>query len=143
VQDRLVDEGVAAVKSTLRNALALGTLRILVGPWERLRVDDTAALLEDGPVASGVFAEPRADGRAIALLGPGGEVRRTLGKGAGLIAATRAGDSSPVWIVTGTDIAGVAAAARGLREDVLRRRFAAAFAGGSPLSVPLDAEERR
>jgi hypothetical protein len=140
VQERLVGEDVAAVKSTLRNALALETLRILVGPWERLRLDDTAALLEDGPAASGVFAEPRADGRSIALLGPDGRVRRTLGAGAGLIAATRAGESSPIWVVTGTDAAGLGAAVAGLREAVLRHRFAVAIpSGAAPLALPLGA----
>ncbi|MCU0314498.1 MAG: DUF4430 domain-containing protein [Solirubrobacteraceae bacterium] len=143
VQERLVGEDVAAVKSTLRNALALETLRILVGPWERLRVDATAALLEDGPATSGVFAEPRADGRTIALLGPDGRVRRTLGAGTGLVAATRGGESSPVWVVTGTDASGLGAAVAGLRAGVLRHRFAVAFPGTAPLALPLGAGEGR
>lgn len=137
VQDALVREQIPANKASFRTAMALSTLRVLVGPWARLRVDDTALLLEGGPGESGVYAEPRSDGRAITLLGPDGRARRTLGKGAGLIAATRNGDDAPVWLVTGTDAAGVAAAARGLRESVLAGRYAVAFPGGAPISLPI------
>lgn len=137
VQDALVREDIPANKATFRTAMALSTLRVLVGPWKALRIDDTAALLEGGPGSSGVYAEPRPDGREIALLGPDGRRRRTLGPGAGLVAATRNGDDPPVWLVTGTDAAGVSAAAAGLRAAVLGGHYAVAFAGGTPLPLPL------
>ncbi len=65
--------------------------------------------------ASGVYAEPRADGRSIALLDPRGRIVRTLRAGGGLVAATRVGEEQPVWALTGTDAAGVAAAVAGVR----------------------------
>ena len=46
----------------------------------------------------------------LELLDQTGRVVRTLGAGAGLIAATRLYGQPPVWFVTGTDAAGVAAA---------------------------------
>ena len=80
-----------------------------------LRTDSAADQLERGPGDSGVYARPSADGRSIAALDPRGRTARTLGAGTGLVAATAASASSPTWIVTGTDDAGVAAAARAFR----------------------------
>ena len=54
-----------------------------------------------------------------------------LGAGGGLVAATRLRDEQPTWVVTGTDAAGVAAAARALREGALRNRFALAVEGST------------
>ena len=117
------------------------TLRIVVGPWRALRGESTAKLLEKGPQRSGVFAKPAADGRSIALLDEHGSATRTLGPGTGLIAATQVRDlkeqvSDPVWIVTGTDDAGVAAAASALDEGALNGRFAVAIADGKPIGLP-------
>src|SRR6201994_1350667 len=55
-----------------------GAIRVLVGPWQRLRSDQTAALLEDGPGESGVYAdfEAAGDGGAAAA---GGGARGRLG----------------------------------------------------------------
>jgi hypothetical protein len=88
-----------------------------------------------------VFAKPAADGRSIALLDARGAVTRTLRAGTGLIAATRVDDgkeqlSDPVWVVTGTDDAGVAAAASALDEGALAGRFAVAISGGRPVGLP-------
>ncbi|MCX6385860.1 MAG: hypothetical protein NTV40_04375, partial [Solirubrobacterales bacterium] len=61
----------------------------------------------------------------------------TLGAGAGLVAATSIGEQAPTWIVTGTDDAGVLAAARMLTEAALAGHFALALApGGRHLRVP-------
>jgi hypothetical protein len=64
-------------------------------------------------------------------------VVRTLGAGAGLIAATADRSSKPTWLITGTDIAGVSAAAAALTESRLRYHFALAVQGNVDLPVPL------
>ena len=74
----LVRFGIPAAKGTLRRSITSETLRVVVGPWVALRDDNALALLEDGPSASGVFAEPRPTGDAIALLDARGRAVRTL-----------------------------------------------------------------
>jgi hypothetical protein len=139
----LVRFGVPAAKGTLRRSITSETLRVVVGPWVALRDDNALVMLEDGPAASGVFAEPRPSGDAIALLDTRGRAQRTVGAGAGLIAATAAGDDPPVWAVTGTDEAGVAAAARAFTERSLHSRFAVAIENGSVLGLPLAGESEQ
>ncbi len=134
----LVAFDVPASKGTLRRSITSETLRVLVGPWAALRDDNALALLESGPRASGVFAEPRADGRSIALLDAHGRALRTLGGGGGLVAATAAGEDPPVWAVTGTDEAGVGAAAKAFGAKALGSRFAVAFDGGRAVGLPLE-----
>ena len=53
------------------------------------------------------------------------------------MAATRFGEQQPTWIVTGTDDAGVAAAAAALRTDVLTNRFAVALIDGRAENLPI------
>jgi Domain of unknown function (DUF4430) len=117
-----------------------GAIRVLVGPWARLRSDPAAAQLDDGPQAGGVFARFAAGGghRLQGLDESGGEAR-SFGPGAGLLAATRLYEAPPVWLVTGATRRGVAAAARLLDAADLRDRFAvAAEAGaGPPVALPL------
>jgi hypothetical protein len=138
VQGRLVDLGLPAAKGGVGNSFVADTLRILVGPWQALRADSTAKLLEKGPRGSGVFARPASDGKSIALLDADGQVTRTLGAGTGLIAATEATDekADPVWLVTGTDARGVQAAADALDEGALAGHFAVAISGGRPIPLP-------
>ena len=57
--------------------------------WSEVRIDPTARRLEKGPKVSGVFARPVGEGDRFELLDPRGERVRTLGAGAGLVAATR------------------------------------------------------
>ena len=83
-------------------------LRLLVGRWTEVKADPTAARIEQGPKVSGVFARPSKDGKPIALLDSRGRTVRTLGAGAGLVAATQFLDQKPTWVVTGTDAVGVA-----------------------------------
>jgi hypothetical protein len=60
--------------------------------------------------------------------------------GAGLIAATASGEDAPVWVVTGTDGAGVERAAQAFDAQVLRDRFAVALSPtDGALTVPLPA----
>ena len=64
------------------------------------------------------------------MLDERGRTTRTLRAGAGLVAATVYEDGQPVWIVTGTDDAGVRDAASALDEGTLKNRFALAVADG-------------
>ena len=62
---------------------------------------------------------------------------RSEGSGAGLVAALRPTDEELLWLVTGVDDAGVAAAAAALRPQDLRDAFAVATVGGRVLKLPL------
>jgi hypothetical protein len=140
VRTRLEDADVRVSGSgTLGTPAGKGVLRVLVGRWQDLRVDPAARRIEAGPKVSGVFARPSGDGRHIELLDPRGEKVRSLGGGAGLVAATRFVDQQPTWIVTGTDDVGVASAAAALVEDRLKDHFAVAIEMGREVPVPLPA----
>jgi hypothetical protein len=141
VAGKISDLGLVAARGGVGNSFVADTLRIVVGPWSIVRGDSTVKLLGRGPETSGVFARPSPDGRSLALLDDQGAVTRTLGAGTGLIAATKVKDakdevSDPVWIVTGTDEAGVDAAAAALDEGALAGHFAVAVSGGRPIALP-------
>jgi hypothetical protein len=96
-----------------------------------------ASLLQQGPGSSGVYAKFTGAGTSLTLLDPGGRAARTIGAGVGLIAATAQGSDVPTWLVTGTDVAGVGAAAAALTPAALRDRFALAVQGTTPIPLPL------
>lgn len=133
----------AGVERTSRSALSQrdegGVLRVLVGRWKDLRLDPTAQRIERGPEQSGVFARFDRAGRRLEVLDSRGRTARTLRAGAGLIAATRQGEGQPVWVVTGTDDVGLAAAAAALESAVLTERFALAIENGQALPAPTTA----
>jgi hypothetical protein len=116
-----------------------GAIRVLVGPWARLRSDSTAALLDAGPAESGVFAEfePRGGGYGLEGLDEGGGPARAFGPAAGLVAATRRLEAPPVWLVTGATQTGVRAAAGLLDAAKLRDHYAVATEGGKETPLPL------
>jgi hypothetical protein len=116
-----------------------GAIRVLVGPWARLRRDPAAAQIEDGPQASGVFAEfgSAAGGYALDGLGEDGRPARSFGAAAGLVAATRRYEAPPVWVVTGAGPAGVRAAAGLLDAAGLRDHYAVAVERGKETPLPL------
>jgi hypothetical protein len=139
VSDRLEAEGAEVVVPVDEGTQPTGPRAVvLVGTWARIRTDPDARLLAEGPERSGVFARLSGDRRALlTLLNQRAEVAGSLGRGAGLVAALRPGDGPPTWVVTGTDSAGVAAAA-GLLGDPLQDRFAVATDGaGEPIGVPV------
>ena len=139
VARKLIALGVPAGRSAISQSAADESLRVLVGPWSRLRGGDVeSASIDDGPRASGVFARFDASARHLVVLDARGRPARTLGAGTGLIAATRAKDRQPVWFVTGTDGAGVASAARAFDESTLDDRLALAIFRDLPVSVPLE-----
>lgn len=137
VAEKLVALGVVAGRSVISRSAADESLRILVGPWKRLRGRDLESdSIDEGPQSSGVYARFDASGEKLAVLDPGGRVARTLGAGTGFIAATSEPERRPVWFVSGTDAAGVAAAARAFDESVLADRFALAISDDLPVAVP-------
>jgi Domain of unknown function (DUF4430) len=116
-----------------------GAIRVLVGPWARLREDPAVAQVERGPRASGVFADfvRRGDGYALLALDERGEAARELGPDAGLVAAARRYDAPPVWLVGGTTARGAMAAAHLLDPAVLRGRYAVATERGDAIPLPV------
>ncbi len=116
------------------------TLGVVVGTWSEVRPELAAQLIAHGPGASGVYARFAGPaGAKLQLLDPAGHVAQTLGPGAGLIAATADTSDAPTWLITGTDSAGVAAAARALTPQALHDHFALAVDGTTQLPVPVQA----
>ncbi|MGI8622970.1 MAG: DUF4430 domain-containing protein [Solirubrobacteraceae bacterium] len=136
VETRLAEEDVKRIARTgIGSGVGQKLLRIIVGPWSAIRNEPAARQLERGPQASGVFARLRAD--RFELLDQDGKIAQTQADAVGLVAATRFGEQQPTWIVTGTDDAGVAAAAAALRSDVLSNHFAVAIIKGRALPLPV------
>lgn len=127
VERRLSERGVDTSEAAVAEQGADGEIRVLVGPWEEIGGDRVASLLASGPERSGVFA--RFSGGAasprLELLDRKGNVSEALVAAGGLIAALRPAEGPPTWIVSGTDAAGVAAAAELFGEE-LRDRYALA-----------------
>jgi len=113
------------------------TLGVVVGTWPQVRPELAAELIQHGPGAGGVYARfAGPDGDALQLLGPSGEVVRTLGAGAGLVAATADPSEVPTWLITGTDPAGVLAAAKALTPQALHNHLALAVDGQQQVPLP-------
>jgi hypothetical protein len=143
VADKLVSLGVIAGRSVISRSAADETLRVLVGPWSRLRGRELEAdSIDAGPASSGVFAHFDDGGRRLVVLDAAGRPARTLGAGTGFIATTTEPERRPLWFVTGTDAAGVAAAARAFDESVLADRFALAISRDLPVAVPQPSPRR-
>lgn len=145
VRRRLRDAGASLAAGSPPDAI-----RVLVGPWARLRGDRDAALLKDGAGESGVFVDFRSTVPSPQItrkrnsgrlefwgLDQTGEATRAFGPRAGLVAATRRYEAPPTWLVTGGTAAGVRAAARLLDADDLRDHYAVATEGGEETPLPL------
>ena len=135
VQDVFASYDLVASEGCLLCSQYNASLRVVVGPYRTLAADPAAALLAKGPQASGVYARFEDGGSRLALLDAGGTVVHTAAAGAGLIAATRYMGQPPVWYVTGTDAAGVAAAVSAFDADTLDDHFAVAVV--DDVAVPL------
>lgn len=135
-REALEREGVEIASGAPKQAI-----RVLVGPWERLRTDPTAKLIEAGPAESGVFAdfEATGDGYEVVALDEAGERLRRLGLDAGLVAATSRYGGPPVWVVTGGTPAAVRNAAEALEAEDLRDHYAVAIEDETVTSLPLEA----
>jgi hypothetical protein len=135
VRRALAGEGVAIAAAT-----PAGAIRVLVGPWARLRSDPAAALVEAGPSESGIYADFERAGAGYELRGldPDGKPVRDFGPAAGLVAATRHFEGPPVWLVTGATGAGVQAAAGLLDAADLRDHYAVATEDGKETPLPVE-----
>jgi hypothetical protein len=147
----LPDDGCADVEAAIEEAAGAELARsgeqragprVLAGPWEEVRDDSDARLLGGPPARSGVFASFE-DGAEteLALYDETAAERERLGPGAGLVAAVEGTPEAPVWVVTGTDAEGAAAAAALLGGEPLAGRFAVATEGDDePVALPVEAE---
>jgi hypothetical protein len=124
---RLRSAGVPAAIAAVGPGDEPSTLRVLVGPWPAVRGTPATEAIERGPRASGVFARIAGNGQTLTLLDANGRPTRTLTAGAGLVAAARYAQEAPVWVVTGTDAAGVELAAHAFNETALHNHFALAL----------------
>jgi uncharacterized protein DUF4430 len=137
--------GVQASTTAIGAATGKEVLRLVVGQWQDVRRDAAALQIEQGPGKSGVFARFGAGGgktNELDLLDAQSRPVRTLGSGAGLVAATRFEEQQPTWIVTGTDAPGLDAAVLLLDRRILRDRFAVATDGRAPIALPLSKDDR-
>ena len=139
VSDELAHDHVPAADQLLGTGSGPDTLGLVVGTWSEIRSEVASELVASGPGASGVYARFADGGSRLELLDPAGKVARTLGPGAGLIAATADSSSVPTWLITGTDRAGVVAAARRLTPQALHDHFALAVSGARAIPVPVGA----
>jgi Domain of unknown function (DUF4430) len=104
------------------------SLKVQVGTWSQLARGEAAQTIEKGPAGGGVYVRILHGGSELALLDRDGVAAQTLGAGAGIIAATRYQAAAPVWLVSGTDQAGVKRAAAAFDSASLDGHFAIAIA---------------
>jgi hypothetical protein len=127
--------GVKAPEQLLGTGSGTDSLGILVGTWPQLEPLVAARLIDKGPASGGVYAHFARN--RLQLLDPRGRVARSLGAGAGLVAATRDAVAQPVWVVTGNDPTGVRAAAAAITPARLHDHFALAVQAGRDIPVPV------
>jgi Domain of unknown function (DUF4430) len=138
VAGELSSIGVPVATQLFGTGSGTDSLGVIVGTWRDLDSTLAAGMIEHGPSASGVYARfAGSQGAALDMLDPRGRVVRTLGARAGLVAATGQGSAEPVWLITGTDPSGVAAAAAALTPSRLHDHFALAVQGHTDLPVPV------
>ena len=141
VTSELDSIGVPVSSQAIGGGSGTDSIGVVVGTWHDVEGELLAQLIRHGPASSGVYARfAGANGASLQLLNPAGKVVRILGAGAGLIAATAQPSTGPFWVITGTNVAGVDAAAAALTPARLRDHFALAVQqGGADLPVPLEA----
>jgi hypothetical protein len=111
-------------------------VRVVVGPYRDIRGLDGVRDLTGPGESNGAFASFSANARRIGTYAADGSVEHTLTRGAGLLAAFADG-RDVTWVVTGTDAAGTARAARLLADPGrLRNRFAVATDRDRELPLP-------
>jgi hypothetical protein len=136
VESQLNRQHVPVASQYIGTGSGQDTLTVVVGTWRDLRSLLALGLIQHGPAESGVYARFSPSG-GLQLLDPAGHAARTLTGSAGLLAATADSQSKPTWLITGTDKAGVTAAARALTPQSLHDHFALAVALGSQIPVPV------
>ncbi len=136
----LTRAGIKVADQALGTGSGSDSLAVVVGTASDLSGVIATELIAGGPSQSGVYAQfVGRGGRTLEIDDPQGQVVRTLGAGAGLIAATEQPSlNQPAWLITGTDVAGVDAAAAALAPGRLQNHLALAVVGHEDLPVPLD-----
>jgi hypothetical protein len=137
VSSELTSLGVPVATQLIGTGSGTDSLAVVVGTWRDVQPEILGSLIDQGPAASGVYARFAGRGAELDLLNPHGQAVRRLGPGAGLIAATAQGSDQPTWLVTGTNAAGVSAAAAAFTPAALRDHFALAVSGTTELPVPV------
>jgi Domain of unknown function (DUF4430) len=138
VTSELNSVGVPVSGQAIGGGSGTDSIGVVVGTWNDVHGELLAELIDHGPASSGVYARFGSGGSSLDLLDPAGKVVRTLGADAGLIAATAQPSTGPFWLITGTDVAGVSAAADAFTPTRLRDHFALAVQGQSGFPVPLE-----
>jgi hypothetical protein len=134
----LTKAGVKVAYQLLGGGSGSDSLALVVGTWKDIQAVIAAELIDGGPMKSGVYAQ-FVGGRAVELDNPRGAVTQTLHGSVGLVAATeQASLNEPTWLVTGTDVAAVDAAARALTPAKLHNHFAVVVQGNQVVPVPLN-----
>jgi hypothetical protein len=137
VIERLRAFGVPAAVAAIGSGAEPDALQVVVGQWTAVHGDPSVTSIESGPRASGVYARFASNGQTLTLLDGRGNTTATLTAGAGLIAATKDVESAIVWVVTGTNEAGVQHAAQAFDTSSLQDHFALAVTStGAQLPVP-------
>jgi hypothetical protein len=140
VEQRLDAAGVTTSSAVLGSSAGPKVLRVVVAPWSKVKsFSGAVGSLAGPPSASGVFARFSADGNTLSLENELGKPVQTAPPGSGLVAATAQEGSSPVWIVTGLDDAGVEAAAKALNSSTLHNAFALAVTPSGTQRLPIGA----
>jgi hypothetical protein len=137
VTESLRRVGVPAAVAAIGSGGAPETLRVMVGPWVYLAGDLEAQSIAHGPRESGVYVRIPASGGQLTLLDEQGRAVRSLSGDAGLVAATTATKEAPVWVITGTDEAGVELAAGALNATALADHFALALTPRGAVALPV------
>jgi hypothetical protein len=141
VAGSLARAGVKVADQALGGGSGQDSLSVVVGTFAQLRGVIAAELLAAGPAKSGVYGQfVGPGGRVFEADDPYGNVSRTLRGSVGLIAATEEQSlNAPTWLVTGTDAAGVRAAARALTPADLHDHYAVAVMDSRIIPLPLTA----
>jgi len=138
VQKVLEKLGVKASEQAFGAGSGDDSLSLVIGPFSVQRGIIAAELIQAGPASSGVYARfvsPR--GTVLELLNGVGQVVQTLRGSVGLIAATQEQDlTAPVWVITGTDEAGVDLAARAFNAKDLSDHYAVVVTAGGVIPLP-------
>jgi hypothetical protein len=127
---------VPAASSSLGEAPGEHSIRVIVGPWDEVDQTFPAERVQEGPAASGVFAH-FSDSNALTMLDGKGDPARDAPAGSGLVAATEVQGEGTVWLITGSDDAGVERAAAALDADKLRIAFAVAVTPSGVVRLPV------
>ena len=125
--------------SNLQDVSSIDAIRIYVGTWAQLR----PAFERGGRLGAALGVEGEAerngygfqisqDGKQIRAAAPFGEAAspQTYGAGTGIVYALRDELGAPVWVISGVDDAGAAAAAKALDENTLAGRVSAVIPAG-------------